>query len=124
MRGVSYSLVLLAASIVIVRAEPAAPLPDQLVSFSQEMLTYAHQREPQEMNAEPGFKLDSNLQFDGLLVDCFMPQETWNMLDPSVPVLHPQEPVPPSLLPVTAPRSLSNPAVHEADFAVLRLSFP
>ena len=121
MKGVHNFFVLFATSVAIAGA---APVQDESASFTQEMLTYSNTRIPLEMNAEPVMTLGSNLQLDGLFVDCMMPQETWNMLDPSVPVLNPQPLLPPSLLPVTAPRPLSNPAVHEANFAVLRLSFP
>jgi hypothetical protein len=120
-RGFATFFALFAASVLIAGA---APVEDQTASFYQQMLTYSTPRTPLEINAEPELTFGPSLQFDGLLVDCIMPQETWNMLDPSVPVLNAQTPVPPSLLPVLPARPLSNPAVHEANFAVLRLSFP
>jgi len=124
MKGVRNSLVLFAASVVIAGAEPVAPVVDESATFSQQLLTYSSVRAPLELNAEPQVSLGSNLQLDGLFVFCVKPQETWNMLDPSVPVLNPQKQVPPSLLPVTAPQPLNNAAVHEANFVLLRLSFP
>jgi len=115
---------LFAASVMIAGAEPVAPVMDESASFTQQLLTYSSVRTPLEMNAEPQVSLGSNLQLDGLFVFCVKPQETWNMLNPSVPVLNPQKSVPPSLLPVTAPQPLNNPAVHAANFVVLRLSIP
>ncbi|MDD5138866.1 MAG: hypothetical protein PHY43_01240 [Verrucomicrobiales bacterium] len=122
MRGVRNSLVLFAAGVVIAGA---APVQDESASFYQEMLTNSTARITLEMNAEPQLELGSNLQLTGLFVDCVMPQETWDMLDPSVPsARNPQELVPPSLLPVMPLRPINDPAVHEPDFALLRLSFP
>jgi hypothetical protein len=101
-----------------------APAQDASVSFHQEILTNSTAPLILDLSAEPEFVLGPNTQLTGLFVACAMPQQTWNMLDPSVPSRHPQAPVPPSLLPVMPLHPISNPAVHEADFAVLRLSFP
>ncbi|HXI68976.1 MAG TPA: hypothetical protein VNN22_01325 [Verrucomicrobiae bacterium] len=121
MKGNSNHLVLFAASFMIAEVAPAQ---DASMSLHQEMLTNSAASIPLQMETGPKFDLGPNLQLTGLFVDCAMPQQTWNMLDPSLPSLNPAEPVPPSRLPVMPLPPISNPAVHEADFAVLRLSFP
>jgi len=122
MKTVCNSLVLFAASVVIAGAAPVPDAPS--ASVYHERLTNSIAPMTLSIKAEPEFVLGPNTRLTGLFVDCAMPQQTWDMLNPSVPSRNPQQAVPPSLLPVMPLRSISNPAVHEADFAVLRLSFP
>jgi hypothetical protein len=77
------------------------------------------------MKTEPKFVLGSSTRLTGLFVDLITPQQTWQMLNPSMPVRNLQASAPPYLLPVKAPRPIHDSAVNnEPDFAVLRLSFP
>jgi hypothetical protein len=115
-------LVLMAAGVLIAGAGPVQD--EQSASFHQEMLTNATAPLILDLSAAPKFTLGPNTQLTGLFVDLAMPQQTWTMLDRSVPSQNSQEPVPPSRLPVMPPQPLSNPAVHEANFALVRLSFP
>jgi hypothetical protein len=72
----------------------------------------------------PQLTLGSRKQVTGLMMDCLAPWQTWNMLDPPAPVQAPQIPMPPLLAPVTSPGAVNDLAVHEPDFALIRLSFP
>ena len=122
MKGVRDSLVLFAASVIIAGAAPVQD--EESASVYQEMLTNAATVITLDIKAEPEFVLGSNARLTGLFVDCLKPQQAWDMLDPSVPSRNPQAPIPPSRLPVLPPHPMSYPAVHEPDFALLRLSFP
>lgn len=122
MKGVRNSLLLCAVSVVIAGAAPVQD--EQSASVYHERLTNSTAPITLSIKAEPEFTLGPNLQLTGLLVDGARPQQTGDMLNPSVPSGNLQKSVPPSLLPVMPLRPISNPAVHEADFAVLRLSFP
>jgi len=77
-----------------------------------------------EMKTEPQVALGSGTHLSGLFIDCVTPRETWGMLNPSVPARDLPEPIPPYLLPVTAPSPINDPTVHQLDFALFRLSFP
>ena len=108
--------------VVGVATAAGEPLLDQSVSFHQEMLTNSTTPLIVEQ-AEPEFMMGPNTHITGLIVDCAMPLETWDMLNPAVhsPPLEPQ--IPPSLMPLTPPPRAGDPAVHEANFALLRFSF-
>ena len=121
MKRIRSSLVLFAASVVIAGA---APPQDGSASFHREMLTNSTGRIPLNLIPEPRLDLGPNTRLTGLFVDCAMPRQTWAMLNSSAPAQNLQAPVPPSLLPVTIPRRMNDPAVHEANFALLQLSFP
>ena len=91
------------------------------VMFNQKM----HGNTTLEAMMEPQLILGSSTRVTGLYVDCLQPQQTWNMLTASARTRDLPAPIPPYLLPVTAPHPFnSDLAVHEPDFAVLRLSLP
>lgn len=121
MKGVRNYLVLCAASFMIAGVAPAQ---DASVSFHQETLTNSTFNITLKLEADPKLQWGPNLELTGLFVDLLRPQQTLMMLDPAVPSRNPTQPVPPSLLPVLPLQPLSHPAVHEANFALLRLSFP
>jgi len=122
MKAVRNSFVLFAASVVM---SGAAQAQVESALFHEGMPTNSIASITLEMKTEPQLVLGSSMQFTGLFVDCVTPQQTWAMLNPSVPARNPQKPLPPSVLPVKAPSDVnSNLAVHEPDFALLRLSFP
>jgi hypothetical protein len=73
---------------------------------------------------EPQLALGSKTQVTGLVMDCLTPRQTWNMLNPPAPVQAPQIPMPPLLAPVKTPAAVNDQAVHEPDFALIRLRFP
>ncbi len=73
---------------------------------------------------EPRLAWGSRKQATGLLVDCLTPRQTWNMLDPKEPAQTRQILVRPLLVPFKTPGAVNDWAVHEPDFAVIRLSFP
>ena len=102
----------------------AAPPPDTSTSFYREMLKDSTGRTPLYMTTEPRLDLGPNARLTGFFVDCAMPQQTWEMLNPPAPAGSLPKTVPPSLLPVMPLPPISNPAVQEPDFALLRLSFP
>ncbi len=121
MKGMSNKLALFAASFMIAGVALAQ---DKSVSFHQETVTNSTTNITFKLESEPKLQLGPNSELTGLFVDLLRPQETLMMLDPSVPSKNLTSPVPPSLLPVMPLQPLSNPAVHEANFAFLRLSFP
>ena len=63
-----------------------------------------------------------NLRMTGLAVDCMTPHYASIMLNPPAAMRGIRE-VPPNLKPVVIPHPINDPAAHEPDFAVLRISF-
>ena len=122
MKGIRNSLVLFAASVVMAGTALAQ---DQSISFDQILQAQSAAGVTWDVKGEPTVTLGPNTRLTGLFVDCFAPQQTWAMLNPSVPSRNLQTPLPTYLLPVTVPRPMSDPAaVHGTDFLLLRLSFP
>lgn len=77
-----------------------------------------------DLNKEPQAILDSNTQITGLLVDCAKPQLFWAMLNTSVPATDQANRLPAPVPVVKAPHTFNdNLAVHEPDFALIRISF-
>jgi hypothetical protein len=110
---------------VSVKPSPALAGIDQTqggtVMFNQKMQANT----TLEAMMEPRLILGSSTRVTGLYVDCLQPQQTWNMLTASAVTRVQPESIPPYLLLVTAPHPFNNDlAVHEPDFAVLRLSLP
>lgn len=123
MRVVRNSLVLFAASVVLSGAVQAQDKAALLHRGDSPTNTTAHIT--WERTSEPTVAWGSGTRLTGLFVNLIKPQQTWAMLNPSVPARNLPTPVPPSLRPITAPRvSNDDPAVHaESDFALLRFSF-
>ena len=122
MKSVRNSLTVFAASVVMAGT---AHGQDKSALFHQGLVTNSIAGITLEMKTEPKFVLGSSTRLTGLFVDLITPQQTWNMLNPSVPVRNLQASAPPYLMPVKAPRPIHDSAVNnEPDFAVLRLSFP
>jgi len=65
-----------------------------------------------------------NTRITGLIVDCMTPQYASIMLNPPATLRAMRTQVPPSLMPVAIPHPMNDPAAHEPDFALFRLSFP
>lgn len=121
MKGVRDNLALLVASLVmsgVVQAQDKSVLSHQgLVTNSIAGITL-------EMKTEPKLVLGSNTRMSGLLVDLIRPQQSWAMLNPSVAARDLPRPIPRYVPPVEAPHPINDDlAVHEPDFALLRLSF-
>ncbi len=124
MKGVCTSFGLVAASLLIAGADPALPVLEESATVYQDWLTHPATALVLEFPAEPEFRLGQDLTFTGLLVDCFNPQETWDMLDPGVRSRPLREPLPPWRMPLTPPERVGDPALHDPDFVFLRLNFP
>ena len=124
MKGVRNTIALLTATAVMAGAAPAQD-KDKSASFDQDRQAYPNANITLDLNKEPQFVLGTSTRITGLIVDCLSPRQTWSMLNPSVPARNlPKPPTPPGL-PVKAPRAFNNDlAVHEADFALIRFSFP
>jgi hypothetical protein len=77
-----------------------------------------------ERKLEPHFDLGSRTLASGLVVDFIEPAQTWDLLNPALPV--PRATPPAILMPpaVVAPRPVSEPENHGPNFAILRISFP
>ena len=121
MNGIHINLALVTAGVVLagaVQAQEKAVLSHQNVSSptSNSNITL-------QMKTEPKLAWGSRTQVSGLFVDLIKPQQTWVMLNPPKPAWELPKPTPRHLLPVTAPRPINDPTVHELDFALLRLSF-
>ena len=120
MKAISNILALLAASIVL---SGVAEAQDKASLLHQEVSTMGSTaRIALEMKAEPMMELGSGTRVSGLFVDLVRPQETWAMLNPSVSASDLSRPTPRFLLPVTAPRTMNDPAVNEPDFVLLRFT--
>jgi|SRR5882757_932971 len=125
MKRVRYSLVWLAARVMVASAAPVpSGMDESSASFYQELLTYSASSITSAAKPEPEMTLGARHHMTGLLVDLLHPKETWNMLDPSVPSRKQPAPDAPSSQSVTLPMRMNDPAVHEADFVLLRVSFP
>ena len=126
MNGVYNSIVLLTASVLLAGAAPGPDQPDKSASFDQgKPLTFTA-KITLDLKREPQLVLGNSTRITGLIVDCLAPQQTWAMLNPTVPAPDLQRSwlrTGPSA--VKAARSSNdNLAVHEPDLALLRLSFP
>ena len=77
-----------------------------------------------EKKLAPHYDLGSRTQISGLMVDFIEPQQTWDVLNPTLPA--PTQPKPDVLMPpvVVAPPPISGPVNHGPNFAFLRISFP
>jgi len=122
MKTVCNSLMLLAVSAVWagaaqVQDEPAVIHQGVFTNFPSANITL-------DLKTEPQLALDSKTQLTGLVVDCLTPQQTWKMLNPSAPARDLPKPIPQFQQPVAGPAQNHDLAVHEPDFALLRLSFP
>jgi hypothetical protein len=120
-KAVRNSLVLIAAGMVLAGTaaakEPAA-------SFRHANETNYFANVALDLNKEPQVVLDSNTQITGLLVDCAKPQIFWAMLNTSVPAGDQPNRLPSPVPVVKAPHTFNdNLAVHEPDFALIRISF-
>jgi hypothetical protein len=120
MKTVRNSLVLFAANVFL---GEAALAQDQSALSHQGAAAQSTHAITLEMKTEPTLAWGSNTRLSGLFVNLITPQKTWTMLNPSVPPQNLPDPVPPHLRPVKAPRPISDPSVHELDFALLRFSF-
>jgi hypothetical protein len=122
MKTASRSLALLAASAVTcgtARAQDNAALIHGGVVSSNSTTSITLQT-----NTAPTLAWGSRTQVSGLFVDFIRPQQTWIMHKPSGPARDQSVPIPPYLLPVTAPLSMNdNLAVHEPGIALLHFSF-
>ena len=98
---------------------------EQSASIDQTYLTNGPVALRLEAGSEPTVQLGSNLRLTGLFVDFSQPSQTWAMLNPPGPEPETPTALPPSLMPVAAPRSINDPSIdHESHFVLLRLSFP
>jgi len=124
MKAIMNKMVLFAAAVAV--SGGVAMAQDASVSLNHAVQAYALNSTSHikwDMNMEPEFRLGNDTRITGLLVDCITPHYTSIMLNPPVSTVRTEE-IPPSLAPVTIPSSVSNPAAHEPDFVLLRLSFP
>ena len=121
MKTIRNSLVWLVASVVVAGA---APTRDNSTLFHHRPATNFVVGAFVKKETEPRLVMRSGTRVTGLFVDLIRPRQTWAMLNPSVPARDLPKPIPPYLLPVTAPQPFnSDPAGHDADFALLRFSF-
>jgi hypothetical protein len=123
MKGLRNSLALFAASVGLAVVAPAQETPvSALVEGMQ--TNYSHAHLSMIAKAEPVVALNSKVKVSGLFVDCVIaPRQTWQALTLPTPSLQPA--VPPQLRPISPPPAPNHDlAVHDPDFAVLRISFP
>lgn len=124
MKGVRNSIVLLTASVVIAGAAPAHD-KGKSASFDQGMQVFANANIALDLKKEPQLVLGTDTRITGLIVDSLSPRQTWSMLNPSAASRTLAKPPMLPALPAKAPRANNGDlAVHEADFALIRFSFP
>jgi hypothetical protein len=120
-KAVRNSLVLIAAGMVLAGTAPAK---EPVASFRHDDPTNYFASATLDLNKEPKVVLDSDTQITGLLVNCAKPQIFWAMLNTSVPTADQANRLPSPVPVVKAPHTFNdNLAVHEPDFALIRISF-
>lgn len=120
-KAVRNSLALLAASVAM---SGAAQAQDKAALAHQNVAPDATARITLEAKTGPTLAWSSRTQVSGLFVDLVKPQQTWAMLNPAGPARDLSAPIPPYLLPITAPRSMNdNLVVHEPGIALLQFNF-
>ena len=124
MRGVWNKSVLAAAMIGMTFVATAQDRPDSLDRAIRTYSVNPSGRIFWDANLEPQLALEGNTHVTGLIVDCMTPQYLTIMLNPPATLRDMRTQVPPSLMPVAIPHPMNDPAAHEPDFALLRISFP
>ena len=101
-----------------------AQAQDKSELFHQRVASQATPSVTLEMKTEPTVRWGPRMQVSGLFVDLIRPQQTWAMLNPSVPARS-QQTLRQSNLPAVKLLTDMNDdlAVHEPDFTLLRLNF-
>lgn len=120
MKEIRNSIALCIASVMMTGAAMAQ---DESASFDQGMQPFSGISITLDLNTGPQLVLGSNTQITGLIVDCIVPQQTWAFLTAPASARNSPSQLPPSLLPVKAPLPINDPAEHEPDFVLFRLSF-
>jgi len=127
MKGIMNKMVLFAA--MVAGTGSLAMAQDESISLEHAVQAYSLNSTSHikwDLNMEPEFRTGNDTRITGLLVDCVTPHYTSIMLNPppSMTSTLKAEEVPPNLMPVAIPHSMSDPAVaHEPDFVLLRFSF-
>ena len=114
------------AGAIILGMSGAAMAQDNSASMDRAIRTYLSNPSDRiiwNADMEPRMPVDGGMQITGLIVDCMTPQYASIMLNPPATLRAMHSSVPPSLRPVTAPHPMNDPAAHEPDFALFRLSF-
>jgi hypothetical protein len=77
----------------------------------------------QESPGEPSVKWGSKWEVTGLFVDLLQPEQTWALLNPREPARE-SSPATAPLIPPAAGHPTDDQGTHEANFTLLKLSFP
>ncbi len=106
----------------------AQNMTDKTVSLNRATRTYQSDattptdRITWAFDMEPQLTL-GDMQMTGLGVDVMTPHYASIMMNPPASMRAAQVTVPPNLQPVAIPHPMNDPAAHEPDFALLRISF-
>ena len=121
MKGVWNIMVLLVASFMLTGVAVAQ---DKYTPFERGISADSDSSLAAELNMEPQLVLGTDTRISGLMVDCLTTGYLSVMFNPALPLRNVPGELPPYLLPVKAPHPINDPAAHEPDFALFRLSFP
>ena len=125
MRGVWNKSVLFA--VIVTCMTGVAMAQDKAVSLQYATRTFSMSPSDRiiwDATLEPQLPLGGDMYASGLIVDCMTPHFTSIMLNPPPSLRALRVQVSPSRLPVAVPHPINDPAAHEPDFALLRISFP
>lgn len=112
---------------IVVGMTGVAMAQDKTVSLQHAVRVYSvhpSDRILWDVNLEPELPLGGKIYLSGFIADCMAPKFTSIMLNPPPTLRAIRTQVPPYLKPVAVPHPMNDPAAHEPDFALFRVSFP
>jgi hypothetical protein len=104
----------------------AAPPPAKSSPPDQGLQSYPNASIALDLKPAPQLVLGNETRITGVIVDFAKPEQTWSMWNPALalPARNLQKLSAPAVPPVLAPHDFNDAlAVHEPNFALLRLSF-
>jgi len=103
---------------------PSAQVQSELTSLGMATNAVANLAIYQDLTAEPKLVWGSNRRVSGLFVDLIRPQQTWDMLLAPGTAPGPIRSAPVWPVTQTVGRPEGDQGAHDANFAILKVSFP